>query len=463
MSLGNISYSTESDSRFEGSPTSTSAPLDQEHLIQAGSVYNNGKTSNIRTEKNIGTSSRTEKELFNILNSQPQPVDKDQHDQDRRDLRHPPANITDEDLAFLKAANEIVKLNENKIDPTIRDIFSRLQYSNSPHGGMPISQDYLKTIDMKTPTTNFTAPIDNEAIQEDVHHQVANLHTDFRSTVVTPQATQDVDLRNRMSLLSTDDMYTAEMMQKSPSNLFIPPFTENPLRNPPNNLDFPQFSLDIFKSPEEIHPAMSPTASSNIQLQSILAHNLTANLLAQHNQQQHRTPINTPQSMNTVLGYAQGQDTYYTSGNGEGEDVEDDEMLDVAGSDSSGNEGREGEVDDEDDSGEDDSDSDELHNDKGYASKIDRRRGSASARFANNSDDGTPRNYKCKDCGMGFKRSSDLKRHEKIHLKVPPNICPLCRKGFARRDALKRHVNTLTCKRNRQRLLKELAGRGETL
>ncbi|GME79344.1 unnamed protein product [Ambrosiozyma monospora] len=69
-------------------------------------------------------------------------------------------------------------------------------------------------------------------------------------------------------------------------------------------------------------------------------------------------------------------------------------------------------------------------------------------------DNGKPiRSYNCGKCGISFKRSSDLKRHEKTHLEIPPNICPLCHKGFARKDALKRHVDTLTCRRNRERLI----------
>ncbi|ESW97343.1 hypothetical protein KL918_000952 [Ogataea parapolymorpha] len=67
-----------------------------------------------------------------------------------------------------------------------------------------------------------------------------------------------------------------------------------------------------------------------------------------------------------------------------------------------------------------------------------------------------PKSHVCGTCSMTFKRSSDLKRHEKIHLEVPPNICPQCQKGFARKDALKRHIDTLTCKRNRERLLSKL-------
>lgn len=61
--------------------------------------------------------------------------------------------------------------------------------------------------------------------------------------------------------------------------------------------------------------------------------------------------------------------------------------------------------------------------------------------------------FPCQHCAMSFRRSSDLKRHEKQHLKIPANICPQCGKGFARKDALKRHLGTLTCKRNADKKL----------
>lgn len=63
------------------------------------------------------------------------------------------------------------------------------------------------------------------------------------------------------------------------------------------------------------------------------------------------------------------------------------------------------------------------------------------------------RKFLCDKCSMSFRRSSDLKRHEKQHLSIPPNICDLCGKGFARKDALKRHMGTLTCKRNADKKL----------
>lgn len=63
------------------------------------------------------------------------------------------------------------------------------------------------------------------------------------------------------------------------------------------------------------------------------------------------------------------------------------------------------------------------------------------------------RKFPCRGCSMSFRRSSDLKRHEKQHLLIPANICPQCGKGFARKDALKRHLGTLTCKRNADKKL----------
>lgn len=63
------------------------------------------------------------------------------------------------------------------------------------------------------------------------------------------------------------------------------------------------------------------------------------------------------------------------------------------------------------------------------------------------------RKFPCRRCTMLFRRSSDLKRHEKQHLAIPANICRHCGKGFARKDALKRHSGTQTCKRNAEKKL----------
>lgn len=190
---------------------------------------------------------------------------------------------TKEDLAFLKAASEVVKLHQHSIDPTIRDILNRLQYQQSPHGGFPISSQFIE----ETNNSNINEKIQVEEDHEIVHNQ---------------------------------NLQTHQQLQY--------------------NDDFPQLSTDIFKTNEEV--------------------------IDEHISNQNQRPP----SIIPKVRY------------------------------------------------------EEL-----------------------------PRNYPCNICTLSFKRSSDLKRHEKIHLDVPPNVCPQCSKGFARKDALKRHINTLTCKRNRERLL----------
>lgn len=66
---------------------------------------------------------------------------------------------------------------------------------------------------------------------------------------------------------------------------------------------------------------------------------------------------------------------------------------------------------------------------------------------------GETKPFICTDCTLSFRRSSDLRRHQRAHLPILPHICKMCGKGFARKDALKRHSDTLTCKRNREKLL----------
>lgn len=54
---------------------------------------------------------------------------------------------------------------------------------------------------------------------------------------------------------------------------------------------------------------------------------------------------------------------------------------------------------------------------------------------------------------VGIFKIIRFEKARKTHFAILPNICPQCGKGFARKDALKRHYDTLTCRRNRTKLL----------
>lgn len=435
MSLGNLNYSPGRE-------------FDNEDGEER--AYSDAGFAQLRSNKasthNPANPDQREKQLFQLLNSQKPAVD----GPSSQPVPLMNTAITDEDVAFLKAANEVVKLHESRVDPTIRDILNRLQYSNSPHGGMPFSVQYLKRI----------GATDN-----------------------------DNDLRERMSMLSTSDSYETSRNNSVTSHLndytnnaggnsntqpgtspsyIVPPFTENPLRNPPNNLDFPQFSLDIFKSNDDIqlNGVQSTLNSNNTRLQNLLAQNLTASIISNHqgglrnsSNDLHTDHIQISSLLNYPSVYAPKIDDnsngINTSNNDDENnsvtyDIKSDYIDDHGNGYENGHSTRNRSFQDERQKQK--YQQEQSNSSEGELSYPANRKNSTG----DNSTTDVPRNYKCSNCGISFKRSSDLKRHEKIHLKVPPNICPLCHKGFARKDALKRHVDTLTCKRNRQRLLKQL-------
>jgi hypothetical protein len=50
------------------------------------------------------------------------------------------------------------------------------------------------------------------------------------------------------------------------------------------------------------------------------------------------------------------------------------------------------------------------------------------------------RPYPCHLCRRAFARKHDLQRHVRVHTGDKPYVCPCCKKAFARTDALKRHL-----------------------
>ena len=73
----------------------------------------------------------------------------------------------------------------------------------------------------------------------------------------------------------------------------------------------------------------------------------------------------------------------------------------------------------------------------------------------------TGKPFPCYSCKRAFARKHDLQRHIRVHTGDKPYVCPCCKKAFARTDALKRHWGIEETCRNSQsvQVMKSTTGR----
>ena len=56
----------------------------------------------------------------------------------------------------------------------------------------------------------------------------------------------------------------------------------------------------------------------------------------------------------------------------------------------------------------------------------------------------SPPAFQCSDCGRSFKDKNNYKKHVFTYSKIRPYACTMCRKGFIRKDLLKKHEVSCT-------------------
>ncbi|QOU21198.1 hypothetical protein BRETT_000919 [Brettanomyces bruxellensis] len=410
-------------------------------------------------------------------------------------------HITNEDVSFIKAANDVVKLHQYRVDPTIRDILSRLQYTHPSPGNTPHSKDYLQALGLGSHilADRINSP-DNNTYNPNQNSTQAGPLRDWHSILspLSPQTTALPTIAGQSS--------TANSIQVS-GQTALPPLRNPTVQLPPLNGSNTtgrdtqtRISGQTNNQGELIGQLVHTIKNMNSSQQQNLVKGIAQMLLGSPTNSQVNTQSLTekPSNMTSLAQRPQpqvqkpelqAQQIQFQPGGGDlglqnfrtSPDASSTSILARGTSPISF------------DSHQNFSSSRAPNNNNGYSSQFvletpttnSMIRSYSSTSASSNTFNGrsefysgskfnlktnaktrggshknaginSSRKFVCPKCGVAFKRSSDLKRHEKIHLPVPPNICPLCKTGFARKDALKRHIDTMTCRRNRKRLLESL-------
>ncbi|GMG19190.1 unnamed protein product [Ambrosiozyma monospora] len=472
--------------------------------------------------------------------------------------------ITREDVDFLKAANDVIKLHQYRVDPTIRDVLSRLQYAASPHGGVPLSKDYLNVLQATSLPTNI--PPNQYSVSSP-----SSFESGMRSSLPPtldgsdfPRFSMDIFKPEESFQRHVHDLQQQQQQQQQLQHLqqqqqqqqqqqHAPPqhanphalsFLTNPINASPNDhnmINEPTGGLPggIDRGTNEkdlVGKLATRIKNLNASEQHNLISKITELLLGgqstgsngagtgngnsvsfnvnanggssfgglsgnEHNGQNQNTVVSqAPFSQFLASSVAsspsfgaptpnfnadlepvykapklsslttpslpirtQNGSSISLQGFKPNDPVNDQAsaLLNSLNRNQNSNNG----FNNQQSQSQSQSQSQQQQESEPQSSatmgssttSTTHRKGKTSGHHNSpgDSDDNSKplRSYNCGKCGISFKRSSDLKRHEKTHLEIPPNICPLCHKGFARKDALKRHVDTLTCRRNRERLI----------